>query len=653
MNNKKEEFAVKKTMVSKKKVAAATVMLAIVFGVGAYLFFSESARGFLRQGGAIAVESFGNIFSPSTSGSIVSEIDFSSPGMLSVVNERSNETSSVANNISAKKIRKAVANGTTTKNQNDGAANHANYAGVLAPRAVSSGSSFVAESSSTDISVPTMDAGGDTSSSSVASATADECSFPASVPANFSHRVILNEIAWMGSPTTTGEASAYAVSREWIELENIAGTEVSLDGWRIMDAAGKIKISFGFGDKLAPGMLYLLSRKGSSISGISADKAYTGVLSNDGDELVVLDASCGVSDFLDASPKWPGGSNTTKQTLERKTDLGWQTSATAGGTPRAENSVGVPTASATSSSTEKYAVNVAVAGNGGGSVTIKPNSTICKMACVNEYVKGTIVTLVATPGIGADFVGWSGGCSGASGCSFAVGGPVSVMAGFYLKIGSLPVAVNDFDVFSINNEISANVSSSLSDDVNATNTENESSTSTSSTPSIIVSTDTPSLAPSAPPAINHLVIAAVQIVGVAANDDFVKMYNPTPNAVDLSGFKLRKRSSTGTDSSLREFPKGSTIAPGGYFVWASSSNGFAQSIGADASSTGTLAANNSVALFDGSEVQIDAVAWGTGTNQYVEGAPYPDSPPASQVLERKFVTGAVIDTDNNAADFTL
>ena len=76
------------------------------------------------------------------------------------------------------------------------------------------------------------------------------------------------------------------------------------------------------------------------------------------------------------------------------------------------------------------------------------------------------------------------------------------------------------------------------------------------------------------PLVGHLVIAAIQIAGAAADDDFVKMYNPTPNIVDFSGWKLRKKSSTGADSSLREFPKGSAIAPSGYFVWASSVNGF-------------------------------------------------------------------------------
>ncbi len=153
--------------------------------------------------------------------------------------------------------------------------------------------------------------------------------------------------------------------------------------------------------------------------------------------------------------------------------------------------------------------------------------------------------------------------------------------------------------------------------------------------------------------INHLILAAIQIAGTAAGDDFVKIYNPTPSAVDISGWKLRKKSSTGTDSSLREFSKGSEVLPNGYFTWASSANGFAASIGADASSTETLATNNSIALLDTNGTQVDAVAWGTGMNQYVEGTPYPESPGANQVLQRKFTDGVIVDTDNNANDFTL
>jgi hypothetical protein len=76
-------------------------------------------------------------------------------------------------------------------------------------------------------------------------------------------------------------------------------------------------------------------------------------------------------------------------------------------------------------------------------------------------------------------------------------------------------------------------------------------------------------------------------------------------------------------------------------------------LNADATSTETLAADNSTALFDASGTIVDAVAWGEGADQYVEGAPYPANPDTNQVLKRKFADGGIVDTDNNADDFTL
>jgi hypothetical protein len=154
-------------------------------------------------------------------------------------------------------------------------------------------------------------------------------------------------------------------------------------------------------------------------------------------------------------------------------------------------------------------------------------------------------------------------------------------------------------------------------------------------------------------AIDHLVIVQVQIAGAASSNDFVKIFNPMGVAVDLTGWKLHKKSSTGADYSLKTFPTGMTIAPGAYVTWANSENGFADSIGADVSSTEMLSADNSVALMDPSEAVIDAVAWGTGTNQYVEGDPYPTDPTAGQILVRKSADGSVVDTDDNANDFTI
>ena len=98
----------------------------------------------------------------------------------------------------------------------------------------------------------------------------------------------------MGLPSSTGLTADQGANGEWMELANISGAEVSLDGWRILDAAGKIKISFGSGDMLAPDGFYLLSRGGNSVHGISTDKAYAGTLPNTGDELAVLDPSSSI-----------------------------------------------------------------------------------------------------------------------------------------------------------------------------------------------------------------------------------------------------------------------------------------------------------------------------------------------------------------------
>jgi len=121
----------------------------------------------------------------------------------------------------------------------------------------------------------------------------------------------------------------------------------------------------------------------------------------------------------------------------------------------------------------------------------------------------------------------------------------------------------------------------------------------------------------------------------------------------MTGWKLHKKSQTGADYSLKEFPAGSAIAPGQSFVWANATGGFSETVGADVSSTETLAADNSVALMDATGNIVDAVAWGAGVNQYGEGPPYPTSPGANQLLSRRSSGGAMVDTDNNTNDFIL
>lgn len=379
--------------------------------------------------------------------------------------------------------------------------------------------------------------------SSVDIAASSTCSFPNGSSMPPSRKIIFNEIAWMGSPSSS--------AAEWMEIKNISGNYVHLDGWNIMNVSGKINITFSSGNDIPSGGILLLSRNNSTTG-----TSYSGTLSNAGDELAIMDAQCNVSDILDASAGWPAGNNNTKQTLERDTDdIGWHTSVPPGGTPGLENSFVVP-------------------------------------PIVDDDVTSSIQTMPGPAPSPTSAPATAGNVSVAPTVVAATGGDAS---------------------------------------------------STSSSSDIIASTI----------ALSHILIDIVQIAGVSSTNDLIKLYNPTESPVDMGGWKLHKRSSTGTDYSLKQFPAPSVIAPGQTFVWANAANGFSESVVANVSSSETLSADNSVALLDATGTVIDAVAWGSGTNQYGEGSPYATDPTGSQVLARKFVNGTIVDTENNTNDFIL
>lgn len=151
----------------------------------------------------------------------------------------------------------------------------------------------------------------------------------------------------------------------------------------------------------------------------------------------------------------------------------------------------------------------------------------------------------------------------------------------------------------------------------------------------------------------QLFIVQVQIAGEKTDNDFIKIYNPSGANLDISGYKLRKRSSTGGESSIRVFPEGSVISAKNYFIWANSKEGYADSINANERSTATLAKNNSVAILTPTGEIIDALAWGENQNPFAEGQPFIENPIANQKLERKKTNETYQDTNNNSEDFYL
>lgn len=78
-------------------------------------------------------------------------------------------------------------------------------------------------------------------------------------------------------------------------------------------------------------------------------------------------------------------------------------------------------------------LDVARAGEGGGTVTSDPAGIDCGDDCTEGYEEGTDVTLVATADEGSVFAGWSGACEGTGSCDLSMDGPRSVTATFEVE----------------------------------------------------------------------------------------------------------------------------------------------------------------------------------------------------------------------------
>lgn len=167
----------------------------------------------------------------------------------------------------------------------------------------------------------------------------------------------------------------------------------------------------------------------------------------------------------------------------------------------------------------------------------------------------------------------------------------------------------------------------------------------------------------------HVVISEIQIADSTSSNsaDFIELYNPTDSDINLGDMRLAKRTNTGiTDTNIIAFTQAHIIPARGYFLWCNTI--IAEALSCDASSTGTVAGNNSIILrFDPAEtgIIIDAVTIGNPANPVGEGTPL-DNPVDGASIERKAnslstiesmmngidaLAGNAEDTNNNTADF--
>lgn len=435
----------------------------------------------------------------------------------------------------------------------------------------------------------------------------------------------------MGSPSSSLRSGLVSGNAEWIELKNVSMGAISLEGWSFLDAAGKMRIPMPDDAYLDSGGFLLLVRGSTTFPYSRAREVpYTGILRNSGDDLALMDPSCAASDRVFAGDGWPAGDAAAKHTMERDADgTSWHTSVGIGGTPGGENSVSMEHV--------YYEAVIHLAGSGGASIASDPSGIACNdgVRCIGSYPAGTKVKLKALPAPGTLFGGWSGACFGIGSCSFMVVGPTDITASFHYPESPSSSEAGDISLHSLSHSSSSSVPGEaiIADP-------SRSASSSSSSPSGTFS--------------GRISIAAVQIAGERSSDDFVKIYNASGSAIDLGGWKLKKRSSTGAEYSLRTFPEGTSIASHTYFIWANSENGFSASLAADSSSTETISADNSIALLDPEGKVADALAWGSGKGQFGEGNPFPSNPGPGQVLSRIFSDpSGPVDTGDNANDFLL
>lgn len=159
---------------------------------------------------------------------------------------------------------------------------------------------------------------------------------------------------------------------------------------------------------------------------------------------------------------------------------------------------------------------------------------------------------------------------------------------------------------------------------------------------------------SAAPA-NHIVISEIQVAGVTADDEFVELYNPTNQSVDLSGWRLKRESSSASSSSNLVSSMSGTIPSHGYFLIAFPVS-YTGSVTPDLTYSATssaIAPNNTVLLYSNAGTSlVDKVGMGTASDKETADAV---EPPTSGSIQRKIddTGGHGLDTDNNSLDFEV
>ncbi|HEY7954450.1 MAG TPA: lamin tail domain-containing protein [Polyangia bacterium] len=146
----------------------------------------------------------------------------------------------------------------------------------------------------------------------------------------------------------------------------------------------------------------------------------------------------------------------------------------------------------------------------------------------------------------------------------------------------------------------------------------------------------------------RVVVNEIQTGGTTGSDEFIELYNPCPNAIDLTGSTVVYRAATSnTDDNTLAKPTQS-IAGGGYFLIAGMAYSGTAKADVTYTSGGLAATGGAVGLRAPGGALLDSVGWGSANNVFVEKATA-TNPAAGHSIAR-IPNGN--DTNDNSADFS-
>ena len=160
-----------------------------------------------------------------------------------------------------------------------------------------------------------------------------------------------------------------------------------------------------------------------------------------------------------------------------------------------------------------------------------------------------------------------------------------------------------------------------------------------------------------------IVISQIQIGATGnASQEFVELYNPTTAPIDISGWRVTKKTAAGVETSLKENLSG-MIAPHTYLLIAH--EGYVNtSIPADSTYTQNIIANdNTILLYNASGALLDKVGMGNAGDKEATTEPNPTtnrsiirkatatSTAQSLTSGDEALSGNGYDSDNNDFDF--